>query len=331
MKKDLDFDEYKTMAEPEKQEKARNWGIAIGLQMVDGLRPSKYLYEVARDNIEGKITQRQVYERLESHYKTPEGQATSADEKEADAVSSKITELLNDKSFIFAPTTLCAIHEFLFKNVYPEIAGKVRKLNITKDEQVLLGGTVRYGTAGMIMNALKYDFDNEKHFDYSHLGLRQTSEHIAKFISGIWQIHPFMAGNTRTIAVFAIKYMRTMGFDDVGNEFFEKHSKYFRNALVRANYQNLANSVYFSPEYLNRFFGNVLLGENNKLDNTDLVIVPGAVTDNKTTRKILDAIKANPTISRKELADIVGISPDGVKWNLDKLKKRRQNPACRPR
>jgi fido (protein-threonine AMPylation protein) len=264
------FSEYKKVGEPSVRERAQNWGIAIGLQQVDGLTPSKYLYTVARENIEGKISIAEAYKKIDAHYKTAEGKAEGADKEEVARVSARITELLSDPSFSFAPTTLFAIHDFLFREVHPDLAGKIRKYNITKDEEILNGNSVAYGSAISIMETLQYDFDNEKKFDYAGLSPRNKAEHIAKFISDIWQTHPFGEGNTRTIAVFAIKYLRTLGFADVGNELFEKYSKYFRNALVRANYQNLPQNVSYAPKYLNKFFGNLLLGENNVLDNADL-------------------------------------------------------------
>ena len=267
------FDEYKKVSEPNKQERAKNWGIAIGLQQVDGLTPSKYLVELAKENIEGKISLEKVHENLDRYYKTPEGKALGPDKHEADRVSAHITDLLRDPSFDFIPTTLCAIHNKLFYDVYPEWAGNIRKTNITKPEEILNGNTIGYGDKFLILDALRKKFDAESAFDYSGLDTREKIEHIAKFISGLWQTHPFREGNTRTIAVFTIKYLRSQGFE-AGNEMFDKHSKYFRNALVRANYQNLATNVPYTMEYLNRFFGNLLLGENNRLDNADLQLSP---------------------------------------------------------
>ena len=283
MTKIKDFEEYKKAGEPDKVEKAKNWGIAIGLQQVDGLTPSKYLIETAKENIEGKISIKEVKERIDTYYKTREGVSLGPDKKEADKVSVHISELLADPSFTFAPTMLCAIHDKLFYDVFPDIAGKIRNYNITKKESVLNGDTVRYGMAEIIMRTLEYDFDREKTFDYQGLSKRDKVEHIAKFISNIWQTHPFCEGNTRTIAVFAIKYLRTVGFD-ANNELFEQNSKYFRNALVRANYQNLDKDIPHTMEYLNRFFGNLLLGQNNRLDNADLQLSPEKITE-KTTQK----------------------------------------------
>ena len=284
-----DFQEYKKLAEPSARKKLENWRVAIGLQQVDDLTPSEYLIKTAKENIEGKITQQEVYKRLDAYYKTDEGKAQGTAKEEADRVSAQISGILADQSFTFAPTMLFAIHELLFRDTYPLMAGKIRKYNITKEEFVLNGDTVQYGTANMIAATLKYDFENERNFDYKGLSKREKVEHIAKFISGLWQTHPFGEGNTRTIAVFTIKYLRAMGFNDASNEMFEKNSKYFRNALVRANYQNLEKDILYTPQYLNYFFGNLLLGEKNILKNRDMIAAIGKNTDK--TGKITDKLK----------------------------------------
>ena len=319
------FSEYKKQAAPDIAQKAQNWGIAIGLQQVDGLTPSKYLIETARENIEGKIDIKEVYKRLDRYYKTPEGKALGKDINEADRVSTHISEILADVSFTFAPMTLMAIHDKLFYDVYPDLAGKIRKYNITKDEEVLNGDSVRYGEFVTIMNTLQYDFDNEKKFNYSGLSLRAKVEHIAKFISSIWQTHPFGEGNTRTIAVFAIKYLRAMGFNDANNDLFEANSKYFRSALARANYQDIKNDIPYSPEYLNRFFGNLLLGENNALDNNDMIVDIKKIIKNiptKTKDKILAMIRNKPTSSATEIGAILDLSPDTIRDHLNRMKTK---------
>jgi fido (protein-threonine AMPylation protein) len=264
--------EYKTIADPSTQEKARNWDIAIGLQQVDGLTPSEYLIETAKENIDGKISHAEVRERLHKYYQTEDGIKQGEDVKEADLVSERISDLLGNPSFTFSPITLLGIHEYLFQETLPpDWVGQIRTKDITKSEDVLNGDTVTYGWSRDIKKALDYNFDKEQGFNYSGLSAREQIEHIAKFISGIWQIHPFREGNTRTIAVFAIKYLQNKGMR-VGNELFREHSAYFRNALVRANYENLELGVIRTTKYLDSFFGNLLLGENNTLDNKDLHI-----------------------------------------------------------
>lgn len=264
--------EYKTVADPSKREKARNWDIAIGLQRVDGLRPSKYLYQVARENIDGKLSHDKVYETLHKYYQTDAGRADGEGTKEADLVSNRIAELLGNPSFTFAPTALLSIHKYLFQEVLPDTwVGKIRTEDITKCEDVLGGDTVHYAGHLDIMPTLEYDFDRERQFDYSDQSKQSQVEHIAEFVSGVWQIHPFREGNTRTIAVFTIKYLRNKGFK-TDNELFKDNAEYFRNALVRANYENVPNNIRRTYEYLNLFFGNLLLGQNNTLKTSDMCV-----------------------------------------------------------
>lgn len=270
MVKATDFvSEYKTVGDPGKQEKARNWDIAIGLQRVDGLTPSRYLYRVARDNIDGKITHADVAKSLHKYYQTDDGRAQAPDTMEADQVSNRIAELLGNPSFTFAPTTLLSIHEYLFRDSLPdEWVGRIRDKDITKPESALNGDTVRYAWHADIEKTLEYDFDRERRFSYAGLTPRAQAHHIAEFISSIWQIHPFREGNTRTTAVFAIKYLRSKGFQ-ADNELFKDNAEYFRNALVRANYENVSTGVPRTMEYLYRFFGNLLLDEHNTLSVSD--------------------------------------------------------------
>jgi hypothetical protein len=118
---------------------------------------------------------------------------------------------------------------------------------------VLGGKSVLYSDSLDIKAALDYDFEQEQQFDYSALDMRSSVKNIVKFISGIWQIHAFGEGNTRTTAVFAIKYLRSFGFD-IDNKPFEKHSWYFRNALVRAHYNDLPSGITATDQYLMLFF-----------------------------------------------------------------------------
>jgi fido (protein-threonine AMPylation protein) len=301
------FEEYQKVGEPaDKAEKAKNWGIAIGLQAVDGLTPSKYLYEVARENIEGKITSDQAEKLVRAYYKKNPPTTTEEQEKnEADQVSSRINTLLGKNSFSFSPAEYISIHKYLFDGILDrKITGKIRTYDITKSEPVLNGDTVDYGRADSIRETLNYDFKQEKEFDYKGLSRREIAQHIAKFTSGIWQIHAFAEGNTRTTAVFIIKYLRTLGFKGIGNKLFNAHSKYFRNALVRANYQNLATDVPYTMEYLNRFFGNLILGENNRLDSADLQLHTDKNT--KHTDKSVDVIAGLTKGEREFWGKIVG-------------------------
>ena len=268
---EIDFDAYIREGEPSKKEKSIAWATAIGLQAVDGLTPSAFLYKTAEQNIEGEISIEKAKELVDSYYESEKIRKGVSEndrgEEEADKVSVRIAEILGEKSFSFTPAQLLSIHERLFKGVFFGVkAGKFRDYNITKKEWCLNGDTVLYANADLISETLKYDFETEKNFDYSALSKEETVSHIARFIANIWQIHPFGEGNTRTTAVFTIKYLRSMGFD-VSNEPFEKNSWYFRNSLVRANYTNLKEKIYMNTEYLERFFRNLLLGEENELKN----------------------------------------------------------------
>ena len=262
------FDEYKRLGEPEKEEKSEIWQTAIGLQQVDGLTPSQYLIETAKQNIEGEITFYEVKERINAYYKTKPVKKDNDRTEEADKVSAHIAEILSEKTFSFSPAEYITIHKRLFTGMY-EHAGEIRDYNISKDEWVLDGETVYYASADSIQATLDYDFEQEKKYKYKGLGKEETVEHIASFTSGLWQIHAFGEGNTRTTAVFAIKYLRTLGFT-VTYDLFAENSWYFRNALVRANFNDYKNSIYSTMKYLNRFFANLLLGQKNVLKNREL-------------------------------------------------------------
>jgi fido (protein-threonine AMPylation protein) len=265
-----DFDEYKRLGEPDKKEKLEIWQTAIGLQDVDGLKPSKYLIETAKENIDGKITINEVKERLDAYYKTKEQRKEDDRTEEADKVSAHIAEILSEKTFTFSPAEFISVHRRLFTGIYKH-AGVIRDYNIEKKEWVLNGDTVFYTSADSISETLEYDFSQEKKFNYKGLNAKQKVEHIADFISGIWQIHPFCEGNTRTTAVFLIRYLRFMGFT-ASNDLFAEQSWYFRNALVRANYNKHTTETYPTMDFLLKFLGNLLLGEKNMLRNRDMRI-----------------------------------------------------------
>ena len=244
-----DFEEYIRQGEPQKREKGYAWQTAIGLQAVDDLKPSEYLIQTARQHIEGDITIEEAKQLIDSYYQSKTVRADIEDRtEEADKVSARIAEILSEKTFTFSPVEYITIHRRLFQGIY-KFAGKVRDYNITKKEWVLKGETVLYASADSIRETLDYDFMQEKNFSYKDLNISDAITHIAKFISGVWQIHAFGEGNTRTTAVFTIKYLRTFGFD-ISNEAFANHSWYFRNALVRANYNNLSKGIYATTEYI---------------------------------------------------------------------------------
>lgn len=250
----------------DREAKKKHWGMAIGLQDVDDLKPSSYLKELANQNIEGKLSNYDVKQKINEYYKEYDTSVQSvADERECDLVSIRIVELLENQEFIFTPTALKAIHGYLFKDIYT-FAGKYRDYNITKNEPILNGETVKYCTALWIESALEEGFNRQKGVDYSKLSLDEQIKQIVEFTARIWQVHPFGEGNTRTTAVFIEMYFNTLGFK-VNNQLFEENSKYFRNALVRANY-----GVKETDKYLLAFFENLLKDETHILDTKELVV-----------------------------------------------------------
>lgn len=266
-----DFEEYIRQNEPDSRQKAYAWRTAIGLQAVDGLKPSEYLKDTARKHIEGEIDIDEAQKLIKSYYQSKTTRTSVDDDlEEADVVSAHIAKLLGEQSFAFSVVGITSIHRRLFEGVF-KFAGRIRDYDITKKEWVLRGDTVLYVNSEDIRRALEYDLEQERNFVYAGLAHGQMVEHIAKFVSGLWQIHPFGEGNTRTVAVFTIKYLRSIGFY-VENDLFANYSWYFRNALVRANYRNVVKGVEPDMKYLVRFFRNLLLGENNELRNRYMVI-----------------------------------------------------------
>ena len=259
------FKEYIRQSEPDMRNKGYAWHTAIGLQAVDGLTPSKYLVETAIKNIEGRITIDQTQQLLDRYYEeNPKGETGDRTE-EADKVSARIAKLLLEKAFSFTPTEYIAIHRKLFQGIYRH-AGRMRDFNITKKEWVLDGATVLYGSATELSVTLNYDISEEKKFSYKGLDLNEVISHLAFFVARLWQIHIFAEGNTRTTAVFFIKYLRMLGFEAT-NDIFAENAWYFRNALVRANYNDLKAGVHETTEFLELFLRNLLLNENNPLYN----------------------------------------------------------------
>jgi len=269
----IDFDEYIRQGEPDKREKANLWRTAIGLQAVDGLKTSEYLKETARKHIEGEIDIDQARELIKTYYQSKQSREPDDDQmQEADKVSANITKILASASLDFSSQGIIALHRRIFDGVFKH-AGKIRDYDITKKEWVLENDTVHYLNWEDLRRALDYDIEQERSFSYKGLTKDDLISHITQFVSGIWQIHAFCEGNTRTTAVFTILYLRDIGFQ-VNNDMFADHSWYFRNALVRANYRNAVKGIDYTPVYLERFFRNLLLGEQWDLRNRYLHIHP---------------------------------------------------------
>lgn len=246
------------------------WRTAIGLQAVDGLTPSQYLTQATIRNIEGEISLDEISKFLQIHYMVNSTRNDGDRTEEADKVSVRIAQLLSGYDFNFMTNEYLSIHKKLFTGIYRQ-AGSIRDYNITKKEWVLNGATVIYGTAAELRRMLDYDFSEERKFSYKNLSMDEIIHHLAVFVSRLWQIHPFGEGNTRVTAVFFIKYLRTLGFKTMTDTFAE-NSWYFRNSLVRANYNDSQNGICETTEYLELFLRNLLLNENNPLHNRDLRI-----------------------------------------------------------
>ena len=344
------FDEYLRQGEPSQKESAENWKTAIGLQAVDGLQPSAYLIDVAKRNIEGEITLDETRKLIDSYYqsktvRTPKDE----DEEEADKVSVNIAKILASKTFAFNTNGYVSLHRRIFEGVFKH-AGEIRQYDISKKEWVLEGDSVNYLNWEDLRRALDWDIEQEKNFSYKGLTDDEKIEHIAKFISGIWQIHAFREGNTRTTAIFTIQYLRSLGYK-VNNEMFAKHSWYFRNALVRANYRNINKDIEYSPIYLVRFFRNLLLGESWVLKNRYLHIDPTDEwkvqprlatpqapphasskggqkrwTENrkggqKTKDSILSLIASDPFVTTNEMSKRLEINRSAISKHIKKLKE----------
>lgn len=291
----------------------------IGLQDVDGLKNSHYFMEQADKYIKGEISLEQLDALINKYYENiPEEDERS---EEADIVSNRIAQIISEDAFVLTVGQLISIHKRLFEGVFSH-AGKLRDYNFIKREWVLDGRSVIYGDYREIKTMLEYDFESERTFKYEGLTKDEVIEHLATFTSNLWQIHPFQEGNTRTIAVFLIKYLRSLGFD-VTNDVFAKNAWYFRNSLVRANFRYIQKGVYDDKRFIILFLRNLLLGEKNKLKNRDLRVNVDKNEDTLSQREIrvLALIKINPKIKIDELARAIEVSERTIKSILAALVK----------
>ena len=290
----------------------------IGLQDVDHLKNSSYFIQESEKYLRGEISLDELDDIVSSYYASkPSVEGRS---EEADKISIRIARLISEDSFTFTVGQLLTIHKTLFDGVL-EHPGQLRTYNFSKKEWVLDGASVTYGDFRDLEMTLQYDFDAEKRFDYSRLSMDETIERLAVFIANLWQIHVFEEGNTRTTAVFAIKYLRSLGFD-VTNDTFAKNAWYFRNALVRANYTNIQKGIYEDRSYLIKFLRNLLLGESNPLQNKELHIVPSSPGKGDTREaRLLSLLKNNPSTKTEELAKELGVSLRTIKSVIATLVK----------
>ena len=326
----LELSEYIKQGEPNRVEKTKTWETAIGLQDVDGLKPSKYLIKTAKEHIEGTIDIEEAKTRIDEYYEVQGSRKNFEKEsEEADKVAVRITEILSEKAFNFSPAELLNIHKRLFKDVF-DGAGVYRDYNFTKKEWALNGDTVIYASFDTIKETLEYDFEQERNFSYKGLNLDESIKHLCKFTSNIWQVHPFCEGNTRTTAVFIIKYLRTFGFS-INDEVFAENSWYFRNSLVRANYKNFKKNVFEDTSFLEKFFYNLLTNSKYELKNRYTHIDNAQSADENNLKcknytleeqAIINILKVNPTTNQEEIARQINKSVRTVKTYMVKMKEK---------
>ena len=326
----LELSEYIKQSEPNKIEKTKAWETAIGLQDVDGLKPSKYLIKTAKEHIEGNIDIREAKDRINQYYEALEGRKNIEKEnEEADKVAVRITEILSENTFNFSIAELLNIHKRLFAGIY-EGAGVFRNYNITKKEWILNGDTVIYSSYETIKDALNYDLEQERNFSYKDLTIEESIKHLCRFTSNIWQVHPFCEGNTRTTAVFIIKYLRTFGFN-INDDVFAENSWYFRNSLVRANYKNFEKNIFEDTSFLEKFFYNLITKANNDLknrythiDNNQSANFDSVKCNNCTLEEqaIINILKNNATVTQEEIAKEINKSTRTVKTRMIEMQEK---------
>lgn len=263
--------EYTEEIKPEDYVKQLQWDMAIGLQEVDNLKPSKYLEKLLEENVSGNLTIKQVQKELREYYiEKDKKKELNHNELECDFVSTRIIELLDKNNFELSVDYLKYVHKYLFQDVY-EFAGEFRNIDFSKYEKILNNDSVAYGDCKTLKESLEYDISLEKEKNYKNMSVVEVINNITKFSSSIWQVHPFREGNTRTTALFIEKYLISLGFN-VDNSLFKDKSVYFRNALVRSNYFNNYLNIKEDSSYLIKFYENLLLGKNNNLHSQDLIV-----------------------------------------------------------
>ena len=327
----LELSEYIKQGEPNQVEKTKVWETAIGLQDVDGLKPSKYLIKTAKEHIEGKIDIHEVKDRINQYYEAIDSRKDFEKEEneEADKVAVRIAEILSENTFNFSIAELLNIHKRLFTDIL-ETAGAFRNYNFRKNEWILNGETVIYSSYDIIKETLEYDLEQEKLFSYKDLSLDEAIKHLCKFTSSIWQVHPFCEGNTRTTAVFIIKYLRTFGFN-INDDVFAENSWYFRNSLVRANYKNFEKNVFEDTSFLEKFFYNLLTNSNYELknrythiDNNQSANYEDSKCNNCTLEEqaIITILKVNSTITQEEIAKQINKSLRTIKTRMMEMQEK---------
>lgn len=268
---DSSINDYIEAEPPKNYVKQSQWDMAIGLQEVDSLKPSKYLEKLLQENVTGEKTIYEVEKELKEYYTEKEkNNDINHNELECDLVSTRIVELLQEDNFELSIDYLKYVHKYLFQDVY-EFAGEFRKVDFSKHERILNNDSVAYGDHKLLERSLDYDITLEKNKNYKEMNIVDVINNITDFSSRIWQIHPFREGNTRTTALFIEKYLVSLGYN-VDNTLFKDKSVYFRNALVRSNYFNNYLNIKEDNSFLIKFYENLLLGKNNNLHSKDLIV-----------------------------------------------------------
>ena len=268
---DSSINPYQEKTYPKGYIKQLQWDMAIGLQQVDNLTPSKYLKQISEKNILGELTIEEVEQSLKEYYTTKEQKKDiNHNELECDFVSMRIVELLDQDNFELSVNYLKYIHKYLFQDVY-EFAGDFRKIDFSKHEKILNNDSVAYGDCKTLIESLEYDISLEKEKNYKDMSIVEVIKNITNFTSNIWQVHPFREGNTRTTAVFIYKYLNSLEFNQ-NISIYKNKASYFRNALVRSNYFNNYLNIKEDKIYLIKFYENLLLGKNNNLHSEDLIV-----------------------------------------------------------
>jgi len=268
---DSSINEYEEEYKSSNYIKQLQWDMAIGLQEVDNLKPSKYFEKLVNENVDGDLTIDQVKNELREYYDEKEQKnEINHNELECDFVSTRIVELLQKDKFELSVEYLKYVHKYLFQDIY-EFAGEFRKIDFSKHEKILNNDSVAYGDCTTLRESLEYDISLEKDKNYKEMNIVEVINNITRFSSSIWQVHPFREGNTRTTALFIEKYLISLGYN-VDNSLFKDKSVYFRNALVRSNYFNNYLKIKEDSSYLVKFYENLLLGKNNNLHSQDLIV-----------------------------------------------------------
>ena len=268
---DSSINKYEEINKTSEYIKQQEWEMAIGLQQVDNLKPSKYLEKLINENIIGKLSLEQVKRELRTYYIEKEKKnEVNHNELECDFVSTRIVELLQEDKFELSVEYLKYVHKYLFQDVY-EFAGNFRMVDFSKPEIILNNDSVAYGDSRTLKESLEYDISLELEKNYKDMNMVEVIKNITKFSSNIWQVHPFREGNTRTTALFIEKYLISLGYN-IDNSLFKEKSIYYRNALVRSNYFNNELDVKEDSSYLIKFYENLLLGKNNNLHSEDLIV-----------------------------------------------------------